>query len=251
MEKRTDAQVYVVGHKRIDYSREDTLYTPIQVGFSAQKLWDLRDNMGFNISEWNGLYAENTALYWIWKNRPSSLKYIGFVQYRRRLEFPEDTDFDALFSSFDAVTMTPLRIMVPDRQYKLCHCDEDIELAEGLIKERYPELAGKWDRIMKAGRDLLYSNGMILKAEDFDRYCEFLFDILEQIRELKGWDTPQEAKEAVKAEIESGKRKAARGLDYQAQVFGFLSERLWTFWCLSTFPRERILFKDYHKFEGV
>lgn len=250
MEKREDAQIYILTHKPIDYQREDSLYTPLQVGFNAGRLCPLRDNVGFEISNWNQIYAEVTGIYWVWRNRPENLKYIGVCQYRRRLEFEEDTDFDKLFQEYDVVTMTPIRC-VPERQFAMCHCREDLELAEGIVKERYPDLAGKWDRIMKLGSDLLYSNGMVMPAESFDHFCSFLFDVLEEFKGWKGWDTPNDAIEDVRKDIAEGRRRGARGLDYQAQVFGFLTERLWTFWCLASFPRDRILFLNYRKFEGV
>ncbi len=252
MEKRSDIQIYVLSHKPIDYQREDALYTPLQQGFYPENLWTLRDNTGDNIAEWNGLYAENTAGYWVWKNHPESLRYIGQVQYRRRLEFPENQDFDALFKDYDVITMTPLRLGFSVQDfYRRCHCPDDIERAERIVRELYPDLAGQWDRIMKWNREILYSNGFIMPAEHYVSYYKFLFSVLERFKQERGWDTPEKTYADCEREIAERKRKDALGVKYQAQVFGFLSERLWTFWCLANFPRERILFMDYTKFEGV
>ena len=249
--KRTDAQIYVLSHKPIDYQREDALYTPLQQGFYPENLWSLRDNTGDNISEWNGLYAENTAGYWIWKNHPESLRYIAQTQYRRRLEFPEDQDFDEIFKDYDVITMTPIRVGFSVQDfYGRAHCKDDIERAERIVKDLYPELAGEWDRIMKLSPEMLYSNGFIMRAEDYNHYYFFLFSVLERFRQERGWDTPEKAYADVEEEIKIGRRRPTLGVKYQAQVLAFLSERLWTFYCFSTYPRERILFKDYKKFEG-
>lgn len=247
--KRDDIQIYVLSHKPIDYQREDALYTPLQVGKNAD-FCDLRDNTGDNISEWNPVYAETTGTYWIWKNRPQGLKYVGETQYRRRLEFPEDTDFDAIFKDYEVITMEPIRLgLAPQPFYGRCHSKDDIDAAERVVKDLHPEMSVEWDKIMKLSPYLLYSNGFILPADEFDRYCEFLFPVLEEVISSKGWTSPETALEKCGQEISLGKRPRARGVGYQAQIGGFLSERLWTFWCYSQYGRR--LHKNYRKFEGV
>lgn len=251
MEKRSDIQIYVLSHKPIAYQREDALYSPLQQGNYPDNLWTLRDNTGDNISDLNPLYAETTGLYWVWKNRPKDLKYVGICQYRRRLEFPEDENFDNIFASCDVVTMTPLLFAQgPQWQYANCHNPDDITLTEMVVKQFYPELTDSWDSVMKNQRKMLYSNGMIMPAGVFDQYCEFLFTVLGEVFRRKGWNSLDDARHSVEEDIMRGRRRGSRGVAYQMQVGGFLSERLWTFWCLSHFPEERIKFMDYTKFEG-
>lgn len=247
--KRDDAQIYVLSHKPIDYQREDALYTPLQVG-NKEDFCDLRDNTGDNISAWNPVYAECTGTYWIWKNRPQGLKYVGQTQYRRRLEFPEDTDFDTIFKDYDVITMAPLRPgLAPQPFYGRCHSQDDIDTAERVVKDLHPEMSGEWDRIMKLSPNLLYSNGFILPADEYDRYCEFLFPVLEEVLDRKGWLTPEIALEKCREEVSLRKRPKSRGVEYQAQIGGFLSERLWTFWCFSQYPKRYTV--PYRKFDGA
>lgn len=253
MEKRSDIQIYVLSHKDIPYQREDALYSPLQQGNYPENLWTLRDNTGDNISDLNPLYAETTGIYWVWKNRPKDLKYVGICQYRRRLEFPEDENFDNLFSSCDVVTMTPLSLGLgtPQWQYASCHNPDDIILTEAVVKEFYPELAEGWDRVMKGQNRILYSNGMIMPAGAFDQFCSFLFTVLGEVFKRKGWKTLDDVRLSVEEDILRGRRKGFRGVAYQQQLGGFLCERLWTFWCFSHFTEERTRFMDYLKFEGV
>ena len=199
------------------------------------------------------MYAETTVLYWIYNNvlnKEDHPKYVGFCQYRRRLEFPEDTDFDAIFKDYEVITMEPIRLgLAPQPFYGRCHSKDDIDAAERVVKDLHPEMAVEWDKIMKLSPYLLYSNGFILPAGEFDRYCEFLFPVLEEVISSKGWTSPETALEKCGQEISLGRRPRARGVGYQAQIGGFLSERLWTFWCYSQYGRR--LHKNYRKFEGV
>lgn len=79
---------------------------PIQVGaaLTEQKICDIRDNTGENISEKNTIYSECTALYWMWKNAPKT-DYIGLCHYRRHFDMSEN-DFIRLVSSDIDVLVT-------------------------------------------------------------------------------------------------------------------------------------------------
>ena len=67
MEKSKEVQIYIIGHKEVDYGYWDnSIYTPLQVGGGMYKQFlPLRDNTGDNIAEWNPIYAENTGIYWL------------------------------------------------------------------------------------------------------------------------------------------------------------------------------------------
>ena len=258
---RKDARIYIVGHKPVEYGIWDNdLYQPIQVG-TNEDFSNVRDNTGDNIACWNELYAENTALYWIWKNRPKDLKYIGICQYRRRLEFDEDFDFDELFESYDVVSCMPL-MMFPSvmHQYAYCHSPLDMKLLSFIIEREYPEYLDSFSKFIADGWFLFNSNGFIMRAEDFDRYCEFLFSICDRFREEKGWDTPEIAKEKIDQEIMSGQRRGddghvgderKGGNGYQRQVLGFLSERILTLFICHNFAHKRTYCLPYTTFEGV
>ena len=71
---------------------------PIQAGTAlcSERVADIVDCDGENISEKNGNYSELTALYWIWKNRlltkaaDNGTEYYGLAHYRRILELSKD-----------------------------------------------------------------------------------------------------------------------------------------------------------------
>lgn len=270
MEKRSDIQIYIAFHKPMDYGIWDnSLYTPVEAGAAFREpIYEQyqRDNTGDNISEWNHIYLENTVVYWVVTHNPlqvelseddqkvvlgSKLKYLGFCQYRRRLEFPEDENFDDIFSQYDLVAVQPLYFPNVRRQYEFCHSKEDIDLAESIVKRLYPEYSESWDRYINKGTQLLYSNGYIMRHSDFIKWYEWLFSIFAEYRNIKGWDVPEKAYDYLTAQVRDGKRNAAKGEQYQAEIFAFLSERLWTLYAFHNYKREKILFKPFRKYEGV
>lgn len=230
MNKREDITIYILSHKEVEYGIWDNeLYTPIQMG-NRESYTAVRDNTGDNVSEWNEIYAENTGIYWIWKNCHS--KYKGQCQYRRRLEFPVDTNFDDIFSNYDIITCSPLKLQVTIAdQYRKLHCPKDFEIIEGILKRKEPQFAFSFDQVFN-GNDvfLFYSNGFIMPAEKYDAYCEWLFSIIDEYKRIKGWNTVQDAKDDIDSEIFDGSRRNYKGTIYQRQVFGFLSERLFTYY---------------------
>lgn len=259
MEKREDAQIYIIGHKVVDYGYwTNSLYTPIQVGFNDRFMTVRDSDDPDNISSWNNLYAEGTATYYIWKHCHPA-KYKGQCQYRRRLEFTEDFNFDETFENFDVIVATPLMFIGSSvqYQYRKCHNDEDIDLAEEIIKDKYPEYAEAWVRYVKYGTFLFYSNGFVMRAEDYDNYCEWLFSIFDEFKKRREWNSIEDVESYIAKEIEEGKRPEANGqgkkegaLKYQTQVFGFLSERLFTLYIFQHYPLNRIMCRDYTKYEN-
>lgn len=248
-EKRQDAQIFIIGHKPLDYGYWDNaLYTPIQVGY-GDKFCDLRDNTGVNISNWNKVYAETTGLFWIDRNVIIN-GYIGFCQYRRRLLFPEDYDFNKAFEDCDVIAAEPLRIpMSVADQFMTCHNPHDFLLLEEVVKDLYPDYSDDWERYIVNGRTLYYSNGFVMRSEDFHDYCGWLFKIFYEYRNRRGWTNEEQVREYMLKEMEEGRAKKTRGVDYQMQLFAFFSERLWTLYVQRNF--ERIRHDKYVKFEGV
>ncbi|MDD7441233.1 MAG: DUF4422 domain-containing protein, partial [Sutterellaceae bacterium] len=84
-------KIFLSFHK--DSARiQSNILTPIHVGRAIatdavkQSLADIiGDDTGDNISRKNPNYCELTAQYWAWKNCDSD--YIGFMHYRRHLNF--------------------------------------------------------------------------------------------------------------------------------------------------------------------
>ncbi len=274
-EKSKDVQIFTLCYAKKDFKFLDNKYvTPLQVGAAnGTDVCELKDNTGENISASNFFYIENTGTFWIWRNVHDA-KYKGQMQYRRPLiGIDDDTDFEKIFSEYDVITCEPFHHpdhMKPTKEepmvipastveggYAFSNCMLDLISLEKLVKANFPEYAKDWDKYIKNGEDLYYSSGFIMRAEDYDRYCEFLFNCLSLwIRENKIGDIFDLY---IHVSINLGAGKYIRypdpmnvpkeAIKWQTEIGGFLGERLWTLWLQHNFKPEKIYKLPYKKME--
>jgi hypothetical protein len=232
--KRDDAQIFVLCHKDVDYNiPNNSLYTPILCGADINYIKSdyLKDNVGDdNISSFNPFYLECTGTYWIWKNKVSQYKYIGQCQYRRQLIFKEDFNFDAAFMNHDFIVATPYYFVNSVyNHYRMCHNIKDLEMAGCIIRDIFPDYYDAWNYI--TGHNMLYySAGFIFRSEMYDKYCRFLFGVLQEYRELLNFTTIESVRNYVSDNIKNGKYGSIsdKSVDYQSRLGGYLAERLFT-----------------------
>lgn len=172
--------------------------TPIQVGaaLTEERVSNIIDCDGDNISEKNVNYSELTALYWVWKNvlcKPEGVNkdYYGLVHYRRILDLTEDDLIRLKDNDIDIVLPYPMPY-APDihAHHERWIKDADWNALLTAMKELQPEYADKLPEIFN--QEFLYNyNIMLAKPEVLKEYCEWLFPILERTEELsipKGCD---------------------------------------------------------------
>lgn len=213
-------------HKPGNYISADG-YLPVQMGkaVSCHDLGITGDDTGDNISELNPYFCELTGIYWAWKNL-KDVQYIGLCHYRRVFDFKasffapynrtkEDfdkidlslPDFDKIFGNHDVIVPYPFYLKHSVvYQYCVAHNSEDLRICRNIIDKKYPEYIPAFNKVLSKNR-FFGANMMIMRKHDFDKYCEWLFDILFEL------------KDRIKFECYP---------DYQKRVFGFLSERLFT-----------------------
>ena len=166
--------------------------TPIQVGavLCRERVANLLDCDGENISEKNGNYSELTALYWIWKNRlifPSEeeeWEYYGLVHYRRVLEFTEDDVLRLVGNHVDVVLPYPMPYE-PDigEHHKRYLKEEDWKAVQHAVMEVQPEYADAFSEVLKQ-RYFYNYNIMLARKNILKEYCNWLFPILFRVEEL-------------------------------------------------------------------
>ncbi len=162
---------------------------PIQVGAdnTEERITDILDNVGDNISKKNVNYCELTGLYWVWKNvlcDDSDDGYYGLAQYRRMMLFPKDDLLRLADNDVDVVLPYPMSyepdINVHHERYLK---DVDWDALLKAISEVQPDYADAFTKILS--QKYLYNYNVILAKKSVLReYCEWLFPILERTEEL-------------------------------------------------------------------
>ena len=228
------AHGYILWYEYPEYGIEsNSVWTPLQCGAELTGNYredSLRDNEGDNISKWNQAYSELTGIYWVWRNRKSD--YALFNQYRRRWEnIIPGFNCKKFFQDYDAMA-TPC--IVPNSvewQFRHFHSDEMYELMKSTVLEMHPDYEKSWIQHIENSQILYYSNGMMFRWADFDRYCNFLFPILDAIRVKLGWNTPEDIDKPF--------------------LFGYISERIYTLWLKHRYTARRIFRNNYKLLENT
>ena len=95
--------------------------------------------------------------------------------------------------------------------YEHAHNIKDLNETKCIIEEKHPEYIESFNKVM-SGKTLYLYNMFIMNKEDFDSYCEWLFNILFELEsrtDLSEYDA------------------------YQSRIYGFISERLFNVWLLN------------------
>ena len=208
-------RIFVSTHKDVD-TFDSKILQPVQVGCAnaAHRFpWALHDDEGENISFQNPMYCELTTQYWAWKNVDA--EYYGFCHYRRYFDFSpkrhKENPWGEVFDSYineasqkryglDDLTMrkaiegydcitTELKDLnefpgedhTPLAQYEaapLLHI-ADLEHVVAILKEMHPNYAEDADAFLN-GSHSCFCNMFIMRKQQFFKYCEWLFPVLER-----------------------------------------------------------------------
>ena len=195
--------LYVCCHKE-SFVPENELLIPIQVGAAlADRKFDgyAYDDGGENISSKNRSYCELTAQYWAWKN--SDAEHLGFFHYRRylypdpqakrpyRIESTPDaallerlgySRFAELIERYDLIVPMSEDMFVSVREHydtAPFHRAEDLARMEQIVREMNPDSADAMETYL-SGTKQVFGNIFIMRREVFDRYCAWLFPLLEE-----------------------------------------------------------------------
>jgi len=187
----------VAAHKPYSMSK-NVIYHPIQVNAENNSLIRgyIPDNTGHNISKLNSSFSELTAAYYIWKN--VSADYKGLVHYRRYLgktsiffaqpqifdRLLDECDLDELFSEYDAVIPRKRHYFIESNEshYKHAHHIEALMITKKVIETRYPEYFSQFCKQLERKSAHMF-NMYIMKAQTFDAYHAWLFDILFTVKD--------------------------------------------------------------------
>lgn len=232
-------KILVCCHKQdIVVSQEP--YLPIQVGKALHPDLDLGilcDNTGENISSKNGSYCELTGMYWAWKNL-KDVDIIGLCHYRRYFDFHGQGKRGLPVTSFDSESINKLNFDIPANvikkimekgevcecspgfykssiaiDYCITHVSDDLRTLSKIISETQPDnIKEAYDKVMFKSNSFSQCNMFIMRKDDFDNYCEWLFVLLKNVEERINIDNYNSV---------------------QKRIFGYMAERLMNVWILA------------------
>lgn len=219
-----EIQVAVASHQ-IRQMPQDPMYLPIFVGHlnhpeKVPPRWQTDDQPdGQNISAENPFYCELTATYWMWKNSRVDAK--GLVHYRRLLSLSKQKNLDTVLSTDQAnKLLEQYDLILPKKRnyyvetlmshYLHSHHHEPMQILTDVIHQDFPDYADAFDRVMQRKSAHMF-NILIARTPVFDQFCSWMFAVLDKV----GRDNRLVFDDYS---------------DYEARVFGFLSEFLLDVW---------------------
>lgn len=159
----------------------------IEVGAANRNnfVYSLKDDSGENISKDNAYWGELTGLYWIWKNVEfKDDDVIGFCHYNKILNISNNKIKSLVEGGYKGIVLTPFK-MVPHSY------PEDISILCNVMQTFYPKYYTAWTSIYNADGSSKSNNCsncelFYLTKDEFNAYCQFLFDILFRVRSIIG-----------------------------------------------------------------
>ncbi len=169
----------------------------------------LRDDTGQNISDKNASYCELTVQYWAWKNLQCDV--CGIFHQRRYLDFsgknckrpyrifdvPDERTMQEIGMKYQNISSwTDKYLIIANQRENLYESVEDfynrndrqsfddIGLLKEIIAEKYPEYAASAESYFK-GTYSYFCNVFAMEKKQFDRYSQWLFDILFEYEQRK------------------------------------------------------------------
>lgn len=204
-----NVKILVCCHKK-DIMATKAPYFPIHVGKELHKNISLgitEDNTGDNISIKNASYCELTGLYWAWKNL-KEVDVIGLCHYRRYFDFHHQCKKYLPFTQFKTSQFNEIDLDIPqdmlDRisagkvivpryksyrvplyaDYCINHISDDFFKLKEVFNTEPQEYKDAFSKIMYNNNKLMHYNMFIMKWDEFDKYCSWLFNILNKVEKV-------------------------------------------------------------------
>lgn len=210
-------------------------------------------------------YSEGARLHALWKTMDMP-KYVGTAHYRRYFEFFDNLpNFDDVFSEHDAIIQQfDVGWKSIRENYAGCHNIKDLDMCISIINEKYPEFSSAAEDVLN-GVYLVPCNIFVLTRDMFNRWCEFVFGVLDEYNNRMGFKTDLDVCNHVVNHMDEYVLKGGlpnSATYYQTRIHAFLMERISTIFFKkasknpylcdvvlteSHFEFEKTYFKQYEK----
>lgn len=187
MRESFDVKIVVASHKPY-WMPPDPMYIPMQVGaLGKDPIANFsRDDQGWNISEKNPRYCELTALYWAWKNLDAD--FVGLAHYRRHFAGGGERGVLTNDEANGLIKQAP--VIVPKRRhyyiesvgshYAHTFDGEHLKIVRDSLELLSPDMVPFYDDHLNERSSHIW-NMLIMRRDMLDRWCSWLFPVLEEI----------------------------------------------------------------------
>lgn len=206
--------IYILTHREIP-NMIVRWFTPLHISNNPNNRIELKVRDVYpRMADMNRWYNEMSGQYYIWKE--DKTEYKGQVQYRivPQMSFKEVKE---VLETYDFIAHT-VNVSSIKTQFCRCHGQEIWDTVYDLLKDKgfEDELLKKW-----SNSNILFNRNMfIAKADDYNDYSKWLFDILFDLEARLGIKNMDDAMEWAKTQ---------HCMDPNPERLpGYLSERLFT-----------------------
>lgn len=191
---KTNVKILIAAHKPCIIPKNDGVYLPVFVGAGLNKNTPdgfQPDSEGQNISLKNPYYNELTAIYWAWKNLNCDI--VGLVHYRRYFVSVKThkKNFDRILDLKQIQHLIGLNsIVVPRKRryyietiethYLHTHLSVGLEVLKDVFKKQPRQYQAALTNVLSS-RSAHMFNMFIMNKGDFDKYCTWLFGVLQDV----------------------------------------------------------------------
>lgn len=223
-------KIFICAHKDFSIYPDNDMYTIIhgdeEINIPLDQITEKKEEKG--VAAMNHSYGEGSRIYYLWKHVDLP-DYVGICHYSRYFSFfDEEPNFKSIFSECDAIIPKPLKLgksLLKD--YTKCHSKNDLLTISKIITEDYPDYT---EMLIESLSDefLFPCNMFIFPKETFNKYCEFIFGVLNKFNKIRGFETDEDVYHYVNERKEEYLKKVAPNskVEYQSRLHGFLMERL-------------------------
>lgn len=202
------------------------------------------------MQELTHIYYELGKYYQVWKLYPIK-KYIGFLHGRQRFDYQLQTKFlDNIFSEYDIIMPSKVNCgMSVYQQYAKHQNQEDLDRMLNILHDTYPEYDDSAIEVMS--QNMFYRcNTFIMKKEDFNKWCEFVFPLLSKYLDVLEKDYNLKTEEDIKNWVKDNIDKYGNSridypshfntVGYLSAFLGHLTERLTNIFVNFHFDKDKI-----------
>ena len=198
-------------------------------------------------------YSEGSKIYYIWKQYKNNIiksKYVGFNHYRRIFNFGNKIpDLDKIFKKYDVILNKRFRAkLTMKKQYYKSHNEKDLNEILNIIKNKFPKYYSIALKTIKS-KKFYICNIFIMKSEDFIKYGNFVFTILNEFDKNNNLISDENIKDYVLKNKKKKKRKKFK-VEYQRRLQGFLLERISNIFYNYHF-KKKLQIKTKSKFKNI